>query len=191
MNDGQEKPAASDKDAPTGKRIVVAETAGAHGVRGAMKLRIFAEDPALVAHKDGVFLSEDPTDMRRVFLTLKNAHKDGMWLVSMQGVTSPEAIKAMGRTRFYLDRDSLPALQDGVDEFYYHDLEGLRVFMDDNGAKGEEIGQVLSVRNYGGGDLLYIRRRNGEEFYHVFSAATVPVVDVKGGFVTIIELEIL
>lgn len=173
------------------KRIVVAEIVGAHGVRGDAKIRIYAGDETLVSRKDGVFTSDRAQDAARLYITLREPYKADMWLGRIKGVTTPEAIKAMGKVRLYIARADLPSSGDD-DAFYYHDLEGLAVYLDDSGQKGAEIGRILGVQNFGGGDLLSIRRKDGgKDFFHLFSKDGVPVVNIAEGYITIIEPEVM
>ena len=177
------------------KRLIVAEIIGAHGVRGDMKIRIFAEDEYLIEDENGVFLSSDSTDQKRHFITLKKPYKKDVWLANMQGITTPEQIKAMGKTSVYILASALPEIQTGENEteesFYYHELEGLKVYHDNQGEKGKDVGVVIGLRNFGGGDLLEIRARSGDQFYHPFTKEDVPVLDIKNGYLTIIQREII
>ena len=171
-------------------RIIVAEILGAHGVRGNVKIKCHADDLSLIDNEDGLFISDKPSDMTRKRITLKSCHKGDMWLGTMEGITTPEQIKAMGRMRLYIERSALPEIDaDNEDEFYYSDLEKLRVM--DHNDPSKQIGVIASVRNYGASDLLLIRRTNGEEFHHLFTEELCPVVDIKGGFVEIVEMEIV
>lgn len=171
-------------------RIVIAEVIGAHGVRGTVKIKCHAEDPSLIEHEDGLFLSDKPEDMTRKHFALKSCHKGDVWLGSMEGIETPEQIKKMGRTRLYIEREDLPEIEDADEEgFYYSDLEGLRVM--DHKNPSQEIGVIASVRNYGASDLLLIRKKSGEEFHQLFTDEHCPVVNIEEGFVEIIEMEIV
>jgi len=74
-----------------------------------------------------------------------------------------------------VDRDRLPA-PDDPEEFYLADLIGLGAF----DGKGAKLGEIVSVDNYGAGDLLLVVPEGGEGFVVPFAKAFVPVVDVKG-----------
>ena len=177
------------------KRIVVAEIVGSHGVRGDMKIRIHAEDEYLVEHDNGVFLSLDETDTKRHTLTLLKPYKNDVWLGRMEGINAPEPIKAMGKTPICILINELPEIEDseeGAEEnFYYHDLEGLKVYNDKNGEKGKEVGVVTAVQNFGAGYLLDIRARSGDQFYHPFTKEDVPILDIENGFLTILHREVI
>lgn len=77
------------------------------------------------------------------------------------------------------DTDDLPPLQD-ADEFYDHELEGLRAELTD----GTALGTVREVIHSPAGELLAIDR-DGHESLVPFVAAIVVRVDVAGGRVVI------
>jgi 16S rRNA processing protein RimM len=62
------------------------------------------------------------------------------------------------------------------EEFYDHQLVGLRVVTTD----GDAVGEVTEVMHGAGQDLLACARRRREVLVP-FVAALVPVVDVRGG----------
>jgi 16S rRNA processing protein RimM len=78
-------------------------------------------------------------------------------------------------TRLYLPRAALP--EPGEDEFYHADLVGLAVALKD----GTELGRVRAVLAFGAGDSLEVEKSAGGVVIVPFTAAVVPVVDIKGG----------
>ncbi len=70
-----------------------------------------------------------------------------------------------------VDPDERPA---DAEEFYDHQLTGLRVRTTD----GEEVGEVTSVVHTGAQDLLAVRRDDGADVLVPFVAALVPRVDL-------------
>jgi 16S rRNA processing protein RimM len=165
---------------------------GSHGVRGNAKIKIFADDPSLIDGVKALYIDPDPKSERTMHVTLKNCHKGDVWLCKIDGIETPEAIKALGRVSFYIDDDALPDNQTpDEDGYYYHQLEGLEVYQDENGSKGAFIGKVQSVQNFGGGDLLDITRASGEAFFHSFDRQFTPVVNLEEGYITIIDVEVI
>jgi 16S rRNA processing protein RimM len=173
------------------QRIVVGEIIGSHGVRGVAKVRIFAEDETLLNQDQGLYISADQQNNDCLLIQLKSAYKNDVWLADIDGITAPEQIQEMGKTLLYIDSSALPVAEDDEDGFYYHQLEGLHVYQDADGQKGKEVGIVTAVQNFGGGDLLDIRAKNGSQFYHPFTNGDVPVLDIKAGYITIIQAEII
>jgi 16S rRNA processing protein RimM len=155
------------------KRICLGVVAGAHGVRGLVKIKSFTEAPGdLLAYGP----LSDEAGTRRFEITVKGMAK-GSVLAAMTGIDDRDAAQALKGTRLYVDRAALPAADE--EETYYHaDLVGLRAEDRDGG----HIGRVAAVHNFGAGDLLEIARGEDEpELLVPFTKAAVPEVDLKGG----------
>lgn len=118
--------------------MVLAAVAGAHGVGGEVRLKVFAED--LSAHRA----------LNGGALTLKTL-RDGT-IARFAEVGDRTAAEAMRGTLLWVDRAALPALGDG--EYYHADLIGLAAVTD----VGEDVGRVVAVENFGAGDVVEIER---------------------------------
>ncbi len=158
-----------------GARIRVGEIAGAHGVRGLVRLRSFTEDPAAVVSYGPL---EDEGGRRKFAVRLQSAVK-GMWIAHIDGVDSREAAEALRGTGLFIDRALLPEPEE--EEFYHADLIGLRA----EGLDGAVVGTVLAVHDFGAGTMLELRLAAGATAMLPFTRAAVPVVDVAGGRVVI------
>lgn len=153
--------------------VCVGVVVAAHGVRGQVKVRSFTEDPLKLGAYGPV---TDESGARRFTVKVQGAPKDGVVIATLSGLADRDAAEALRRTRLYVPRTALPAVAD--DEFYHADLVGLAA----RTADGTELGQVLAVRNFGGGDLLEIEPvAKGETLLVPFSKAAVPVVDLAAG----------
>ena len=161
------------------KRILVAEIATVHGVRGLVKLRSHCEDPDLI---DGICpLFTSPDGEQTLDITLEREIGAYMWLASVDGITDRTAAEKLRGTKLYLPREEFPDIDE--ERSYYHiDLVGLEA----RDQSGQIIGKVFNVANFGAGDLLEIKpSAGGQTYYLPFTDTYVPQVDIKGGFVTI------
>ncbi|HYD98616.1 MAG TPA: ribosome maturation factor RimM [Alphaproteobacteria bacterium] len=152
-------------------KVCVGMIAGAHGVRGLVKLKSFTEDPADIAAYGP--LSDEHG--RRSFRIALQSEAKGMFIARIDGVADRDAAEALNGTRLYIGRDRLPALED-EDDFYHADLIGLRADLPD----GSGLGTVKAVFDYGSGDVLEIAKRDGGSVLVPFTKAAVPVVDIAG-----------
>jgi 16S rRNA processing protein RimM len=152
------------------ERVLVGAVAGAHGVRGAVRIRSFTDDPAAVAAYGPVF---DEAGAQLV-LRVTGPTKGGV-IAEIDGVRDRDAAEALRGVRLYVPRAALPSPEE--DEFYQADLIGLAVETVD----GASLGRVRSVQNFGGGDLLEVERADGSTVSLPFSRAAVPVVDIGAG----------
>lgn len=155
-------------------RVCVGMIAGAHGVRGLVKIKPFTEDPAGVASYGP--LSDEGG--RQTFRLELLSQAKGQWLARIEGVADRTAADALRGTRLYIGRDLLPEPEE--DEFYHADLIGLGVETSD----GKPFGIVRAVHEFGAGPLIEIDRRPGTVMMP-FTKAAVPVVDIAGGHIVV------
>lgn len=160
------------------KRILIGEISTSHGLKGLVKVRIYADDETLL--NADLFTTE--TGDKTVSLKLKNAMKDH-WLAEVKGVTEKNGADALRGTKLYIDRNALPTPDD--DKYYIEDLKGLQVIDE----TGKYIGTVIDVVNFGAGDLLDIKPASGDSFYLPFTKETA--VDVEKKKISIIVPEVL
>ena len=104
----------------------------------------------------------------------------GRLLVRLEGVADRNAADALRGTLFLVDSASLPPIEE-PDEFYDHQLEGLKVRTVD----GDDVGVVTEVLHTPGGELLSIRTESGAEVLVPFVTQMVPTVSLADGLVEI------
>ena len=143
-------------------QILIGEIRGAHGVKGLVRIAVFAEDVSLFNTLDNLKI------------TLKNKHKGEIWLAHVDGINDKDAADALRGTQLYCDRSALPPPSE--DEIYFADMVGMEC-IDENGTN---IGTVLSVENFGAGDLLDIKPTNGgQSFFLSFTEQNIVKIDDK------------
>lgn len=131
--------------------IVLGAFASPHGVRGLIKVKPFTDDPMAIAAYGPVLLA----DGRSVKLTAQSVNK-GLVLTSVEGIRSREDADALRGITFSVARDRLPAPDE--DEIYQTDLIGAAVHDPDLGV----IGTVTAIYDFGGGEMLDVRRPIGK-----------------------------
>jgi len=134
----------------TGKRVALAAVAGAHGVKGELRLKLFSDSvESLARHKRLVVGGRE--------LALKDIKDGGKTAIArFDGVTDRSAAEALRGSLVEVDRDQLPPLEEG--EYYHADLVGLPCVDE----AGNALGTVVAVENFGAGDLLEVERPNGQ-----------------------------
>jgi len=161
---------------PAGPRVLLGAIAGAHGVRGLVRIKSFTDDPGdLTAYGP----LGDETGARTFQVTITGSAKGGgakgFLVARIAGIDDRAAAQALKGTRLTVPRGALPAL--GDEETYYHaDLIGLAV----EDLAGQPVGTVSTVYDFGGGDLLEIDRAAGAPLVIPFTKAAVPQVDLAG-----------
>ena len=144
--------------------IVLAIVAGAHGIAGEVRLKLFAEDLArYAAFNDGA-------------LTLVSFRPPG--IARFAEVADRTAAEALRGTLLTVPRAALPPLGEG--EYYHVDLIGLPVASDD----GVTVGCVAAVENFGAGDILDVEKPDGRRFMVPVAVATIcEVATIPAAFV--------
>src|SRR3979490_1386401 len=151
--------------------ICVARIGAPHGVRGAVKLWTFTEDPLAVKHY-GPLATKDGT---RQFEVTHAREAGGHLVATLKGVATREDAERLNGVELYIARDKLPATDE--DEYYHADLIGLAAVTTAN----EPLGRVIAIHNFGAGDIIEIAPPNGATMLLPFTNAAAPTVDLKGG----------
>ena len=132
------------------KPVTLAAIAGAHGVAGEVRLKLFGEGvTALKRHKSF-------NDGALTLVKLREDGKGGAVARFAESASRADAERLRGTT-LTVPRDALPPLEEG--EFYHTDLLGLPVVTD----AGETVGTVLSIENFGATDIIEITREPAPE----------------------------
>lgn len=159
------------------QRILLGRIVAAHGIRGDVVIDSYAGEPGDIGAY-GPLSTEDGS--RQLEIKVVRVTPKGV-VAHVAGVADRNGAEAMRGTALYAPRSRLPETTE--DEFYYADLAGLRA---DNEA-GERVGSVVTVQNYGAGDLLEVRLDGASVTELIpFTDAYVPVVDVAAGRVVVV-----
>lgn len=143
------------------KTVTLAAVAGAHGVTGDVRLKLFGEGiTTLKAHK--LF-----NDGKLNLTKLKDDGKGGA-IARFAEVVDRNGAEALRGTALTVPRSALPPLPEG--EYYHVDLLDLPVVTD----AGEAVGTVVAVENFGAGDILEIAKADGKRFMVPLRAESVP-----------------
>jgi 16S rRNA processing protein RimM len=132
------------------KRVALAAVAGAHGIKGEVRLKLFAESVASLKVHKSVYIGGE----RREIRDLRDANKTA--IARLDGVTDRNAAEALRGQLIEVDRDALPPLAEG--EYYHADLVGLPCV----GPAGETLGTVAGIENFGAGDLIEVLLPDGK-----------------------------
>ena len=156
------------------RRICLGAFAGAHGVKGAAKVRAFTETESGVALY-GPVESEDGA--RHFTLQIIRVLRPGLAVVAAPEIESREDAASLAGVRFYVSRAALPPT--AQDDFYMEDLVGLDVIDETGAARG----RIVGVHNFGAGDILEIAGSpcKSGSIFAAFTKAAFPVVDLERG----------
>ena len=142
------------------KPVTLAAIAGAHGVTGEVRLKLFGE---------GVAQLKQYKSFNEGALTLSKIRDDnkGGAVARFAEVADRNAAEALRGTVLTVPRSGLPPLGEG--EYYHADLLGLPATREN----GELLGTIRAVENYGAQDVIEIERPEGKRFMIPMNAAAV------------------
>jgi 16S rRNA processing protein RimM len=155
--------------------ICVARIGAAHGVRGAVKLWTFTEDP-LAVKAYGPLVTKDGA---RQFEVTDAREAKGHLVATLKGIATREEAERLNGLELYIAREKLPATEE--DEYYHADLIGLAAVTPAN----EPLGQIIAIHNFGAGDIIEIAPPHGATMLLPFTNAAVPSVDLANGRVVV------
>jgi 16S rRNA processing protein RimM len=156
--------------------ICIARIGAAHGVRGAVKLWTFTEDP-LAVQRYGPLTTKDGA---RSFEVASAREAKGHLIATLKGIATREEAERLNGLELYIAREKLPATD--ADEYYHADLIGLAAVTNTD----QPIGRVIAIHNFGAGDIIEIAPPHGATLLLPFTNAVVPSIDLKTGRVVIV-----
>ncbi len=171
--------------ADAGSQLRVGRLTKAHGLKGAIKLELYTDDPERRFVPGAEFSLQVPegSPWHGKHLTLRelrwyNGHPVGFF----EGVDDRTAAESLAKAILWVSHTDDEAAE--PDAWYDHQLIGLSVMRD-----GVRIGEVSHVDHLPAQDLLIVRvdeeRAGGREVMVPFVAAIVPEVDVEAGTLTV------
>lgn len=153
----------------------------AHGLKGAIKLELFTDDPGRRFVPGAVFSLQVPTEspwhgktIELAELRWYNSHPVGFFV----GVGDRTAAESLAKAILWIEQDDTES-PDEEDAWYDHQLAGLAVVRD-----GVTVGQVARIEHFPAQDLIIVKTPNGEVMVP-FVKAIVASVDVEAGIVTV------
>ena len=153
----------------------------AHGLKGAIKVELYTDDPARRFVPGAVFTLQVPTSspwhgktLELIELKWYNLQAVAFFKDIPDRTTAESLIKAI----LWIEQD-LSESTDEEDAWFDHQLVGLRVLRD-----GTEVGTVAQIDHFPSQDLLTVSTPSGDVLVP-FVKAIVTSVDVAGGTLTV------
>ena len=149
------------------RRIALAAIAGAHGVKGELRLKLFTESVDNLKAYERLYVGGAP----RRLLEMSQSGKTP--IARFEGISDRNAAEALRGSLVEVDRSALPPLEEG--EYYHADLIGLPA----EDTQERVLGTVVAVENYGAGDLLEIESADRKRSLVPFKPGIADLVDGK------------
>ncbi len=148
--------------------ILLGRITGAHGIRGAVKLRSFTTDPKAIA----TYGALQTADGREIEIVRMKAVPDG-FIADLKNIKDRNQAESLKGQDLSLPRARLPDTSEN--EIYLVDLIGQEALHND-----VKLGTIIGIENFGAGDLLDIETGSKESLL-------VPALfmELKSGVVTL------
>ncbi|WP_375484372.1 ribosome maturation factor RimM [uncultured Mycobacterium sp.] len=159
--------------------LVVGRVVKAHGVTGEVVVDVRTDEPDTRFAPGSVLRAKGSDDERSYVVDAARPH-GGRLLVRLAGVADRDAADALRGSLLVIDSVDLPPIDD-PDEYYDHQLEGLRV----RTTTGQDIGTVTEVLHTAAGELLAVNRDDAGELLVPFVSAIVTSVSLESRTVEI------
>jgi 16S rRNA processing protein RimM len=144
--------------------VILAAVAGAHGIGGEVRLKLFAEGVESLKRQKEVRVGERT-------LTLVSLRPGANPIARFAGIGDRSAAEGLRGQLVTISRAALPPLEEG--EYYHADLLGVPCVT----ADGEPLGTVAAVENFGAGDILEIEKTDGRRSMVPFRDGVADLVD--------------
>jgi 16S rRNA processing protein RimM len=160
------------------RHLQLGYVAGAHGVGGALKIKLFNAQSDSLTVGVQIQLCARGGGEPQPFTVAREAPKPGsavarLWLA---GVDSREAAEQLRGRELWIARADLPALDE--DEFYLGDLIGFEVvreLADPVGPRFESLGEIVGVTSNTAQDLFEVRLHGREWLLPAFAPFMVAI----------------
>jgi 16S rRNA processing protein RimM len=154
--------------------LVVGRVVRAHGITGELVVEVRTDDPDTRFAPGTPLRTRPRTGPERTYVVESAREHSGRLLVRLTGVADRSAADTLRGNLFLVDSEDLPPIDD-PDEFYDHQLEGLRVVTTD----GRLVGNVREVLHTAAGELLSVTAETGAEVLVPFVGAIVTEVSLQ------------
>ena len=134
-------------------KLAVGTIAGTHGVNGELKLKLLTDHPEHLTTVSTVYLGQSDLPTRLLGVRFHGAQA----LITLEGVTTPEAGKLLGGLKVRIAGSDVSPLEEG--EYFLFQLIGLQAVTD----QAEAIGIVTDIIETGAHDVLVIAPQVGPD----------------------------
>lgn len=133
------------------KEIVLGKIIKPHGIKGAVKIKSFAESPESFIRIKQIFVDNQDGNPTRSTFNVENAGgMGGKVILKLKELNTREDAEALIGSVITTTRDNLPETNEG--EYYWSDLIGLEVY----DASGKHFGTIKNVLPTGSNDVYVV-----------------------------------
>ncbi len=156
--------------------VCVGVISGVHGIKGQVRIKWFTQSPEnLIAYNPLT-----GADGEEIYKLGHAEIRKGAIVAAIEGIVDRNQAETLKGVELFVRSSRFEP--PGEDEWYYSDLVGLDI----RDGNDKVQGTLISVQNYGAGDLLEIKFNDRKSSVFLpFDRETVPEVNIPDGFVKI------
>jgi 16S rRNA processing protein RimM len=143
------------------KQIIIGKILSPHGVKGLFHLASYTQNPQDIFEYNVFDSEENPIKLNFIRVSAKSKNCD-IFIASINDIEDRSEIAKLTNREIFVFRSSLPQAKEG--EYYFSDLEGLRVFNHNN----DEIGKISTITDFGAGTLMevnFLEKKKISQFF--------------------------
>lgn len=159
------------------KPVVLGRISGLFGVKGWVRIHSYTDPREAILAYPHWFI-DGAGDWRAVSVAEGQRHGKSV-IARFDGIEDRDAAAAFVNAQVAVEREALP--ETGQNEYYWSDLEGLKVVRQD----GTVLGMVAYLLETGAHDVLVVRRENQEILIPFVAGAIVKDVDLAARTVSV------
>ena len=145
--------------------ILMGKVLRPHGLAGLLRIRFYGRSERSFPRAGTVFLDLDSGERHACRVTSVRAHKN-ILLMKLEGVDTCDQAERYRGARLLIGKDALT--REDEDEYFWHELLGLKVFLD----TGEYLGILSQIVPTGSNDIYVVKEGDKERLI----PATVEVI---------------
>jgi 16S rRNA processing protein RimM len=161
--------------------LLVGKVVRPHGLEGRLRVRSYARSEESFLAPATVFLKSGSGETREHTVLSVNPHKTVL-LMELEGVNSLEEAEGYRGAQVFIRKDALIPLEE--EEFFWHELIGLKVFLD----TGQYLGTLRHILPTGGNDI-YVVQEGEKEILIPAIHEVVSEIDLNNKRMIISEME--
>lgn len=146
-----------------------------HGIRGEMVMTVLTDFPELL-EPDQVVMIGDQQD--QLVIRSVRGHRDDL-LIAFKGYFDRDEIGVYRNTLLFMKEEDFPELSE--DEFYFHDLVGLRVITDE----GQFLGTLKEILITGANDVYLVQQGEDREILLPATDEVILAIDLEEEVITV------
>lgn len=164
--------------------VVVAKVVSTHGIKGDLKLYPLTDFAKIRFKKGKIFELYNEETSKSIEVTCFSFKTSGKFLVvHFDEITTPE--EGIKYQNYLVRINSEDVHRLPKNSYYYKDLIGLKVYLNND----ELYGEVIEVSSNGRQDLLRVKLLNNKETLIVFVNAIIREVDIKNNKIILNDIE--